>query len=180
MSDNDNLQEPLFEGLSPAPEPKSTSQGKRKRGAAAAATSALKPVQKSKKQKVMDDEDLDLDLSINRAFSQMNSQLLADYVAQRTRKFESDLSSIELEDRFVSGITILTTELFRTYSFIANSIYDTTVWSKPRTVENLPAFLEKFAKNPTKLWSASKKNGAPHTIIVAGAGMRAADLARYF
>lgn len=43
----------------------------------------------------------------------------------------------------------------------------------------MPAFLEKFSGNTTKLWSASKKNGAPHTIIVAVAGIRAADLARY-
>lgn len=60
----------------------------------------------------------------------------------------------------------------------ANTILDTTAYSAPRTTDNLPAFLERFAKNPTKLWSASKKNGAPHTIIVAGAGLRAADLAR--
>lgn len=45
-------------------------------------------------------------------------------------------------------------------------------------LDNLPAFLESFSPNPTKLWSASKKNGTPHTIIVAGAGLRAADLAR--
>jgi protein CMS1 len=45
-------------------------------------------------------------------------------------------------------------------------------------MENLPSFLEKFCSNPTKLWSASKKNGAPHTIVVTGAGLRAADLAR--
>src|ERR1700722_17724881 len=59
------------------------------------------------------------------------------------------------------------------------AICDTTSWNSPRNLENLPGFLEKFSENPTKLWSASKKNGAPHTIIVAGAGLRAADLARY-
>lgn len=60
----------------------------------------------------------------------------------------------------------------------ASSIVDSTSWNKPRTVDDLPGFLEKFSSNPTKLWGASKKNGAPHTIIVAGAGQRAADLAR--
>jgi len=61
---------------------------------------------------------------------------------------------------------------------LANAIQDTTSWDKPRTIENLPGFLEKFSGNSTKLWSASKKNGAPHTIIVTGAGLRAAELAR--
>ena len=60
----------------------------------------------------------------------------------------------------------------------ASSIRDTTSWKKPRTLDNLPEFLESVCSNPTRLWGASKKNGAPHTIIVAGAGQRAADLAR--
>ena len=48
-------------------------------------------------------EDLDLSVGVNRSFAYMDSQLLADYVAQRTKKFESDLSSVELEDRYISG-----------------------------------------------------------------------------
>jgi protein CMS1 len=63
---------------------------------------------------------------------------------------------------------------------LATAIQDTTSWDKARTIENLPGFLEKFSGNSTKLWSASKKNGAPHTIIVTAAGLRAADLARYY
>jgi protein CMS1 len=62
---------------------------------------------------------------------------------------------------------------------LAIAIQDTTSWDKPRTLDNLPTFLEKFSDNSTKLWSASKKNGAPHTIIVSAAGLRAADVARY-
>jgi protein CMS1 len=61
----------------------------------------------------------------------------------------------------------------------ANAIQDTTSWDKLRTLDALPGFLEKFSGNSTKLWSASKKNGAPHTIIVTAAGLRAADIARY-
>lgn len=62
---------------------------------------------------------------------------------------------------------------------VAKSIEDTTAWEQPRTLDNLPGFLEKFAGNSTKLWSASKKNGSPHTIIVTAAGLRAAEIARY-
>lgn len=61
----------------------------------------------------------------------------------------------------------------------ANAIQDTTSWDKPRTLDSLPGFLEKYSGTSTKLWSASKKNGAPHTIIVTAAGLRAADIARY-
>ncbi|OBT64477.1 hypothetical protein VE03_05334 [Pseudogymnoascus sp. 23342-1-I1] len=165
MSDNE-LQEPLLEGpiSSPEPENASSPQKKRKRDAEVEAKDkkqAKKP--KTKKQKEQFEEDyLDIEAGVNKRFAEMDSQLLADYVDQRTTQFESDLSAIELEDRHIS----------------ATSIRDTTSWNKPRTLDNLPGFLESVCSNPTRLWGASKKNGAPHTIIVAGAGQRAADLAR--
>lgn len=59
------------------------------------------------------------------------------------------------------------------------AIQDSTTFDRPRSIDNLPAFLEKFSGNSTKLWSASKKNGSPHTIIITAAGLRAAELARY-
>ncbi|KAF8848782.1 hypothetical protein BDZ45DRAFT_256126 [Acephala macrosclerotiorum] len=157
----DHLQEPLLDRLSSSPEPASSSK-KRKRGAEEPATKKTAKKAKSKKTKAVEEDELDTELGINNAFSHMDNQLLADYIAQRTRKYESDLSSIELEDKYIP----------------ANAIEDTTSWNKPRTLDNLPGFLEKFAGNSTKLWSASKKNGAPHTIIVTAAGLRAADIAR--
>jgi protein CMS1 len=57
-----------------------------------------------KKQRTAAEEgDLNLSIGINKSFAHMNSQLLADYVAQRIRKIEGDLSSVELEDRYISG-----------------------------------------------------------------------------
>ena len=49
--------------------------------------------------------------------------------------------------------------------------------------DHLPDFLEKFAgprrkKKGQRLSDAPKENGHPHTLIVAGAGLRAADLVR--
>lgn len=61
----------------------------------------------------------------------------------------------------------------------ATAIRDSTSWQKPRSLENLPEFLESFAGESEKLEAATKKTGSPHTIIVAGAGLRAADLVRY-
>lgn len=46
-------------------------------------------------------------------------------------------------------------------------------------MDNLPAYLESFCRNPDSLKKSSKKNGAPHTIIVTGAGLRAANLVRF-
>jgi protein CMS1 len=63
------------------------------------------------------------------------------------------------------------------------AIADTTAWSKPRTKENLAEFLEQFAKSRRKkkrpkLSDAPAEKGSPHTLVIAGAGLRAADLTR--
>lgn len=163
----------LVERLSASPEPKSApkpqskrSQKKRKcsgedKPEPSAEDLAKKPKTKKQKQQY-EDENLDMELGINKGFAMMDSQLLADYVEAKTRNYEKDLSSVELEDKRIA----------------ASWITDTTSYDKPRTMENLPNFLEKFVQNPTKLWGASKKNGTPHTIVITGAGQRAADLAR--
>jgi protein CMS1 len=102
MSSEDNLQEPLIERLSASPDPESSAKNpskKRKRGSEDAPKKS-----KSKKSKAQDEDELDIEAGINRAFSHMDNQLLADYVAQRTRKYESDLSMIELEDKYLPGM----------------------------------------------------------------------------
>ncbi len=60
----------------------------------------------------------------------------------------------------------------------ANAIKDTTSWQKPRTLENLPEFLEEFTEDTKQLAEAPEAKGSPHTIVVAGAGLRAAELVR--
>ena len=50
-----------------------------------------------------EDSALDLELHVNKIFAMMNGRLLADYVAQRTRRFASDLSLVELEDQYLPG-----------------------------------------------------------------------------
>ncbi|KUJ07321.1 uncharacterized protein LY89DRAFT_677939 [Mollisia scopiformis] len=163
MSVEDDLQEPLLEKFTPSPEPDAIpSSKKRKRSTEEPTAQKSAKKTKTKKAKDVEEDELDTEAGINNAFSHMDNQLLADYIAQRTRRYESDLSSIELEDKYIP----------------ATAIADTTSWNQSRTLDNLPGFLEKFAGNSTKLWSASKKNGAPHTIIVTAAGLRAADIAR--
>lgn len=70
---------------------------------------ALKKAKRKEKKKAkakdIDENDLDQELGVNRAFQHMDSQLLADYINARTRLYGKDLSSVELEDRFVPGIS---------------------------------------------------------------------------
>lgn len=61
---------------------------------------------------------------------------------------------------------------------VGNAFKDTTSFEKPRTLENLPDFLEKFAADGEKLDQATKVFGAPHTLVVSAAGLRAADAVR--
>lgn len=81
-------------------------RGKRKRGPDSDREMAKRAKSTMGKVEANMNEDVDskVDVGINNAFSNMDSQLLADYVAGRTRKFESDLSSVELEDRYIPGM----------------------------------------------------------------------------
>lgn len=118
---------------------------------------------KKRKSKYEEDEDLlDLQTGVNKAFTLMDSQLLADHITKKMTKFGTDLSTVELSDLHIS----------------ANAVKDTTSWQKTRTLANLPDFLESFVKDPKELGEAPSKKGAPHTIIVTGAGLRAADIVR--
>lgn len=58
---------------------------------------------RSKNTKVEEDGDLDLDLGLNLAIGKLDSRLLADYVAQRTKRFENNLSVVELDDMRIPG-----------------------------------------------------------------------------
>ena len=48
-------------------------------------------------------EHIDVVNGINMAIGGMDSQLLADYFAQSTKRFNSELSLVELEDRYLPG-----------------------------------------------------------------------------
>ncbi|KAI1380008.1 U3-containing 90S pre-ribosomal complex subunit-domain containing protein [Hypoxylon crocopeplum] len=108
-----------------------------------------------------DEEYLDLEAGVNKKIALIDNLLLADHLAKKIRRFGSDLKPVELSQLDISP----------------NCITDTTSFQETRNLENLPDFLEKFA-DPKKLGEAPKQNGSPHTIIVAGAGLRAAEVVR--
>lgn len=132
-----------------------------------------KPKQKKRRKAGADADDadalLDLDRGVNLAVGRMDPQLLADHAAAQTRRFSPDLSPVELADLYVP----------------AGAVADTTAFPpERRTAEGLAEFLEAFAggkggeEEKRRLGTAPKACGAPHTVVVAGAGMRAADLVR--
>lgn len=55
------------------------------------------------KPKFEDDELIDMELGVNGAIAKMDSQLMADHLAQKTSRFGADLSSVELADLSIPG-----------------------------------------------------------------------------
>ncbi|KAI4615422.1 uncharacterized protein J4E88_007796 [Alternaria novae-zelandiae] len=135
-------------------EPEASKDGKK------AAKKAKRKEKKKQKAKAISEDDLDQGLGVNHAFERMDGQLVADYVNARTRLYGKDLSSVELEDLWIS----------------ARTVQDSSSWTEPRTTDKLPAFLKKQAG--TLEATPCKPPGAPHTLVVTGSGMRAADVCR--
>ena len=82
--------------------------GKRKRETEQVVSSRRAIKRKRKvKSKEAESQDLDTQTGVNQAIGHMDASLLADYTAQSTRRFEPELSSIELEDLYVSGILVI-------------------------------------------------------------------------
>ena len=102
MSDSESLV--AFEDSRSSTSPAPGTVKKRKRDAESN-TKAEKTAKRKKKRKLgaVEDDDLDVDLGINKAVGRMDSSLVADYVAQRTKRFGGDLSLVELEDRHIPG-----------------------------------------------------------------------------
>ena len=107
MSDSDGIQEgvPLFEAFSrtPSPEPPKPTK-KRKQDAPPKTdekTSAKR--RKLKKPKDVEDDALDDELGLNHAIGHMESKLMADHIAQRTKRFRPELSLVEAEDCHIPG-----------------------------------------------------------------------------
>lgn len=159
----------------PAPSAASKAKSKKRKAQDGTQATTPNPNKKAKagKHEITDDSLLDFEAGVNTSFSRMDPPLLADYVARQAKRFGTDLSPVELSDLYIS----------------ANAIRDTTTFTATRTKENLPDFLEEFAAEDGKegkekeeakkrLGGAPPKNGAPHTIVVTGGGLRAADLVR--
>lgn len=106
MSDSDEeaIGIPLFEDLSQSASRNPKAAKKRKlEDDSVSNVQKAKKRKRSKKPKDVDDAALDTELGVNRAIAQMDSKLLADHIAQRTRMFRPELSTMEIEDSYIPG-----------------------------------------------------------------------------
>ena len=98
----------LLASLRHSPVSNDVTIGKRKRSPPVGdiARKVPKPKKKKKKNKkngINEDENLDLADGVNNAIMMMDSRLLADYFTQRTRRFSSDPTFVELQDQHIPG-----------------------------------------------------------------------------
>ncbi|KAI7123773.1 hypothetical protein KC352_g32473, partial [Hortaea werneckii] len=100
QEDEDKVGEPLIEGLSDGEPDTAQTSSKRKREDDAKPESkrAAKKRKQTKKPKDVDDDALDTEQGVNHAIAHMDSQLMADHLAQRTKRFQPNLSLVEAED----------------------------------------------------------------------------------
>lgn len=105
-SEYEPLEQVPFTGSdSPAVLPQPSPLAKRKREVEAQSESKRSAKRKKLKNRKKNDneENMDVEASINTAIGRMDGRLLADYVAQRTKRFGNELSLVELEDRYLPG-----------------------------------------------------------------------------
>ncbi|KAH8117531.1 U3-containing 90S pre-ribosomal complex subunit-domain containing protein [Phellopilus nigrolimitatus] len=89
--------------------------------------------------------------------------LLAEYLSEKQAKSFSKLSAIELEDIRIPESVIA----------------DTTVWTAPRTLDQLGDFIAKAVPAlKTRLAQKSKDSGAPTLLFIAAGALRVADVTR--
>ncbi|KAL5511818.1 CMS1 [Sanghuangporus vaninii] len=89
--------------------------------------------------------------------------LQAEYLAKKQAKSFSKLSSVELDDMRIPE----------------NAIADTSAWTAPRTLDQLPDFITKMVPTlKTRLAQKSRDNGAPTLLFISGAALRVADATR--
>lgn len=101
-SEDDLSGVPLIEDISSDEGDQASKKRKRDTETDAADKKAAKRKKRTKKKpQDIDDGTLDAELGINHAIAHMDSQLLVDHVAQRTKRFRPDVSIVEAEDLFM-------------------------------------------------------------------------------
>lgn len=105
----------------------------------------------------------DREEAIDESISKMNEQILADHFMQKAKAHNKDLTAVELSDMSVP----------------VQAFKDTTSFEHVRKLAQLPDYLKAYSpEKGARLGSASEEKGSPHTLVIASAGLRAADLVR--
>jgi protein CMS1 len=112
MSDSDSeggvpLIEAEFDVAASSKKRKAEAEPEASKDSKKAAKKAKRKEKKKQKAKEIDEDDLDQELGVNHSFEHMDGQLISDYINARTRLYGKELSSVELEDKFISGELML-------------------------------------------------------------------------
>lgn len=78
--------------------------GKRKRDLQQPSNPKAPKKKRQKKGKALEDPDIDFERRLNSALGRLDGHLLADYLSQKTKQFNANLSVLELEDKRIPGI----------------------------------------------------------------------------
>jgi len=134
-----------------------------------------------KKQAGQDEEQSSRKDGIDESIGKMDGRLLGDHFAQKAKRHEKELSAVELSDLSVPGVYTPNNKFSQGLAinrFIDSAFLDTSSFTSPRKLEQLPEFLKSFSPKNADLSKASEKNGTPHTLVISGAALRAADVVR--
>lgn len=83
-----------------------------------------------------EDESLDMELGLNTLIARLDSQLLADYLAQKTSRFGTDLSPVEISDLTISGLSVaINHSVFGLLTLMYSYVHTRRYWLRWR--ENL-------------------------------------------
>jgi protein CMS1 len=103
-------------------------------------------------------------IDIDEAIGYMDNSLLADHFAKQIRRHLGDLSTVELEEKYMPLKAFLNTSEFESI----------------RNLSTLPQYIEKFTPGGRdELKSTVDATSSPHTLFIASSGIRAADLTRF-
>ncbi|KAJ6264125.1 hypothetical protein Dda_0267 [Drechslerella dactyloides] len=122
--------------------------------------------------------------SIDESIAGMDGRMMADFVAQRIQRANKDLSFVELGDRVLPESVYIDTSACPARSL--SSLCDYMEKCAYTLLHNVPIMLTRSSTVCTKkgqssishLKSSPKAPGSPHTLVIAPAALRAADLVR--
>ncbi|KAJ7489918.1 U3-containing 90S pre-ribosomal complex subunit-domain containing protein [Mycena galericulata] len=141
----------------PEPTPTTTEKNEKKRKRREKEREKFK--EKKKRKLAANDRDVEFERSI----TEQKPQDLSAYLCAMQAKTFSKMSVIELGDMRIP----------------TDSIADTSIWTGPRTLDNLVDFVIKVLPSlHLRLSQRSKASGAPTLLFVAGAALRVVDVTR--
>lgn len=125
---------------------------------------------------------------IDESIGKMDGRLLVDHFAQKAKRHNKELSAVELNDLSVPGEYHI--DGLRALCFGENGLtdespadsafLDTSSYDSSRALNCLPEFLKAFTPDKgAGLAKSSEEKGTPHTLVVCGAALRAAEVVRY-